>query len=127
LGLRFKICYKQGTTNWAADALSRVSSISLCALTVIQPYWLQTVADSYPLYQDTKSLLQQLAVNHKSDDYCLTDGIICYKHRIVIAAWSEFPQKIFRALHAAPVAGHSGFAVSYQRIRNLFVWTGMKK
>jgi hypothetical protein len=85
------------------------------------------VADSYPLYQDTKSLLQQLAVNHKSDDYCLTDGIICYKHRIVIAAWSEFPQKIFRALHAAPVAGHSGFAVSYQRIRNLFVWTGMKK
>ena len=31
-----------------------------------------------------------------------------------------------QSLHASPLRGHSGFPVTYKRIRNLFVWPGMK-
>jgi hypothetical protein len=40
---------------------------------------------------------------------------------------SEFPWKIFHAIHATRSGGHWGFAVSYHKIRKLFIWTGMKK
>jgi hypothetical protein len=37
LGLRYKICYKQGQTNQVADALSRLPFDHLLAVTVVQP------------------------------------------------------------------------------------------
>ncbi|WVZ57697.1 LOW QUALITY PROTEIN: hypothetical protein U9M48_008050 [Paspalum notatum var. saurae] len=45
-GLRYKICYKKGTTNSAADALSRRAhpdSAEICAISVAQPFVLHKV------------------------------------------------------------------------------------
>jgi hypothetical protein len=50
-----------------------------------------------------------------------------YKDRVVLPAQSEFPQKIFSNFHDTPIGGHSGFLVSYQKIKRLFSWTGMKQ
>lgn len=35
--------------------------------------------------------------------------------------------KIVHAVHGSPVGGHSGFHVTYHRIKKLFKWAGMKK
>ena len=40
---------------------------------------------------------------------------------------NEFHVKICQAFHDTPLGGHSGFPVTYKRIRALFKWVGMKK
>lgn len=127
LGLRFKIYYKQGTSNRVADALSRVSTDQVLALSVIQPAWFHKVAAAYSKHKDTNSLLQALSLQNPSGDYIIKDGMIIYKSRIVLPSASEFPQKVFHNLHTTPVGGHFGFAVTYNKIKKLFIWSGMKK
>jgi hypothetical protein len=70
--------------------------------------------------------LQALATDSYSGSYSLKDGLIYFKNRIMLPATSGFPWKVFLSLHAAPI-GHSGFAVTYHKIKKLFVWIGMKK
>ena len=48
MGLHFKIVYRQGKENVAADALSRVAHLmSLQAVSSVQPAWIQEVLNSY--------------------------------------------------------------------------------
>jgi hypothetical protein len=47
MGLQFKILYKQGKENLAADALSRVAHMmALQAVSQVQPQWIQEVLNS---------------------------------------------------------------------------------
>jgi hypothetical protein len=48
MGLQFKISYKKGAENLAADVLSRVNHImSIQTCSTVQPMWLQEVVNSY--------------------------------------------------------------------------------
>jgi hypothetical protein len=48
MGLQYKIVYKQGKENIAADALSRVGHLmALQTLTEVKPLWVQEVLNSY--------------------------------------------------------------------------------
>ena len=51
VGLQYKIVYRKGSDNGAADALSRCPSAQLAAISVCQPQWLDEVLASYA--QDT--------------------------------------------------------------------------
>jgi hypothetical protein len=110
-----------------ADALSRRTVEQLLAVSVTQPTWLQDISDAYLQFPETIELLQALATDSYSGSYSLKDGLIYLKNRILLPATSGFPWKVFLSLHAAPIGGHSGFAVTYHKIKELFVWTGMKK
>jgi hypothetical protein len=48
MGLQFKIVYKKGKKNVAADALSRVGHLlAVQAVTEIKPLWLHEVVNAY--------------------------------------------------------------------------------
>jgi ribonuclease HI len=47
IGLRYRIVYRKGTENRAADALSRYLSCQLSAITVYQPQWLEAIILSH--------------------------------------------------------------------------------
>jgi hypothetical protein len=83
LGLQYKIVYKKGKENGAADALSRFTDCQqLVALSECKPKWLEVVVEGYEKDPDTKQLLTELNVTGSiSKGYQLIDGVIRYKKK----------------------------------------------
>jgi len=129
MGLQYKICYKKGSCNNVADARSRVphhSGAELFSISVAQPGWLQQLQDSYSTSEAAQKILAELALQKVHGHYTLVQGIIRYKGRIWLGHDSTFQNKVMHALHAGPIGGHSGFLVTYVRIKKLFSWPSMK-
>jgi hypothetical protein len=58
--------------------------------------------------------------------YSLDNGIIRFKGRIWVGDNPTLQSKILAALHDSAIGGHSGFPVTYGRIKKLFAWKGLK-
>lgn len=86
LGLQYKLVYKKGLENKAADALSRQStSDQLLAISVSTPKWLEIIIEGYQQDPDAKQLLAELSVVGTNDKgYTLTDGVIRYKGKNMV-------------------------------------------
>jgi hypothetical protein len=55
------------------------------------------------------------------------DGLIRYKNRVWIGAAPDIHHKLIQALDALDFGGHSGIPVTYQRMKHIFTWKGMKQ
>ncbi|XP_066316464.1 uncharacterized protein [Miscanthus floridulus] len=83
LGLQYRIVYKKGVDNGAADALSRASVLQCVAMSIYQPEWLLEMLQSYTNDPVTQELLAKLSNSSvSSPHYTLQDGLIHYKGRI---------------------------------------------
>ena len=129
VGLQFQFQYKKGSENLAADALSRVGHLlAVTTTSSSQPVWLQEVINSYEVDSHAQELLQKLAISpDDTSEYSLAKGVIKQQGRIWIGANQALKTKLISAFHASAVGGHSGIQATYQRIRKLFVWTGLKQ
>jgi hypothetical protein len=114
--------------NGAADALSRVGHLlSVSALSICQPRWLQEVTNSYETDATAQELLTKLALCSPDEDgYALNQGVIRHKGRLWIGANTALQTKLISALHQSAVGGHSGVMATYQRLKKLFAWRGLK-
>jgi hypothetical protein len=73
-------------------------------------------------------LLQELSVDPMAHPlYSLQNGVIQYNDRVWVWDNKELQLHIIQALHSSALGGHSGFLVTYIKIRRLFAWKGMKK
>lgn len=129
MDLNYKIQYKKGTSNTAADALSRmpepdaVLSISMCT-----PSWLERLQQGYEEDADSKQLLLELSLSSTNDrGYTLADGIIRHKGRVRVGNNTIAQQHILQALHASGLGGHSGIQATYHRVKALFSWPKLKQ
>jgi hypothetical protein len=122
LGLHYKIAYKKGLENKAADALSRKSShTEIHALCVSTSRWLEIIVEGYQQDDHSKQLLSELALSGTNDKgFTLSNGVIRYKGRIWLGNHKEAHQAVFLALHDNRLGGHSGIASTYNRIKALF-------
>jgi len=128
-GLQYKVVYKPGSTNLAADALSRhpTPPSQLQAVSSLQPAWVSEVLAGYDNDPSAAALLQKLALNPQAQPpYTLSRGLIRYKGRIWLSNTPTLQQKVISALHDSALGGHSGFPVTYSRVKKLFAWRGMK-
>lgn len=128
MDLSYKIQYKKGITNAAADALSRVNfEGTISAISVSTPSWLQKLQQGYEDDEESKSLLTKLALQPENEKgYTLKDGIIRL-HGIVWVGNNKLAQQhILQALHASGIGGHSGIHATYHRIKSLFAWPQLK-
>jgi hypothetical protein len=121
LGLQYRIVYKKGVDNGAADALSRVPVAQCTAMTVCQPHWLQEVLQSYETDPVAQELLVKLSdASGVTPHYTLQDGIIRYKGRLWIGNDVTLRRRLLEAMHASAVGGHSGVPVTCRRIKQHF-------
>lgn len=127
IGLQYKIVYRKGADNGAADALSHCPIAHLSAVSVCQPQWLDEVVSSYAADARAQELLSKLAIaSDAMPHFTLRDGLIRYKFRIWVGNDIGLQTKLITAVHASAVGGHSVVAVTYRRLKQLFVWAGMK-
>jgi hypothetical protein len=124
----FTVEYKKGRDNTAADALSRRFA-SLNALSAITPTWILEVVISYSADDKTQKLVQQYLITppEHNSDYSMQAGVLRFKGRLVLGQDKALHQRLFVALHYSALGGHSGIKATYQRMKKLFYWTGMKK
>lgn len=129
MDVQYKICYKKGTSNSAADALSRVShspDAELLSLSVAQPVWLQQLQESYVKDEKAKKMFAELTLHSPQGYFQLVQGIIKFKNRIWLGHSPQLQQQVMQALHCSPIGGHSGSLFTYIRIKKLFFWAHMK-
>lgn len=131
LGLRYRIVYKRGVDNRVADALSRRPGPpqgDLATVTVAVPAWLDSVQQGYVDDPMAQKLLARLATGTASTDgFTLDSGVIKQHGRVWLGNNVPLQKQVLSALHASAIGGHSGFNVTYQRVRRLFTWPGMKQ
>jgi len=129
-GLQYRVVYKPDTSNSAADALSHHPNppSQLQALSISTLAWLADVTASYASNPESTKLLQELSVNpHSHPPFTLHHGVIRYSGRIWVGNNHQLQQNIISTLHDSALGGHSGFPVTYSRIKKLFFWRGMKQ
>lgn len=129
MDLQFKIVYKKGINNLAADALSRCpDSPALLAISSCTPAWQECLIRGYEEDADAKALLTELAVSSTNDKgYSLLNGVIRFHGRIWVGNNKLAQQHVIQALHSSGLGGHSGIQATYHRIKALFAWPKMKE
>ena len=122
MGLHYKLVYRKGKDNTAADALSRLPvDNELHAISVCRPQWLESIMEGYNTDDQAKALLQELSlVSPNAKGYSLNQGIIRFRDRIWLGNNKEAHNAILLSLHDSGVGGHSGFLGTYQRVKALF-------
>jgi hypothetical protein len=85
MGLQYRVQYKQGINNGAADALSRKppDSSQVFAISTVQPAWVAAVIASYTTDDHAQQILRKLAVDSGAvAHFTLVQGVLRYKNRI---------------------------------------------
>jgi hypothetical protein len=128
MGLQYKIFYKQGKENIIADALSRVGHfMALQTLTEVKPLWIQEVLNSYVTDEEAQRLLAELVLHSPNEQgFSVQLGVIKKGSQIWVAQNPALRTKIIDALHDSIVGGHSFCLATYQRVKRLFWWKGLK-
>lgn len=70
--------------------------------------------------------VQRPLIHHPCPIFPSWGGIIRYKNGIYIGKGSDLRTKVLEALQSSALGGHSGIAATYQRIKRLFYWPGLK-
>lgn len=129
VGLQYRIIYKRGTSNMDVDALSRhpAPPAELNAISSSQPSWLTDVISGYDKDPASQQLLQELAVDPDGrPPFTLVDGVIRLRGRIWLGNNQALQDRVIAAFHSSALGGHSGFLVTFSRLKKLFAWHGMK-
>lgn len=129
-GLQYRVIYKSGASNSAADALSRHPNppAQLQAISASTPAWLAELVARYDTDPESKQLLQKLSINPQSrPQFTLHNGVIRYSGRFWVGHNVQLQQRIISALHDSALGGHSSFPITHSRIKKLFYWCGLKQ
>lgn len=60
-------------------------------------------------------------------NYTLKGGILVYNNKVVVGANSILSQQLIISWHTSALGGHSRERATYQRMKLLFHWVGMKQ
>ena len=109
----FEIIYKKGKKNVVADVVSRKDEdvkALLCAISIMQPDWINEVADEWKNDEEVRALIQKLLEDPStSDTFSWKNGLLWYKYCLYLCKNSKLKQNILIELHTSPLGGHRIF------------------
>ncbi|XP_060962287.1 uncharacterized protein LOC133032379 [Cannabis sativa] len=131
LGFHFTIEYKAGTLNSAADALSRKFETPSSSLLIGQSAgcfdFLEELQQENITCPDLRLLHTQLQQGQlDATVYSQRDGLMYYRQKLFISAYSNLKQKLLHEFHDTPMGGHAGIERTYLRLGANFFWHGMR-
>jgi len=132
LGYDFVVEYKKGVENRVADALSRKEGweegLSLSLLPIPTASWVEDLKQQYTEDEELKQLMGKWLSNELDNRrYSLRDGLLLYKHKILLGGSPVLKSQVLQYVHSDPAAGHSGYDKTLQRARRDFYWHGMRR
>jgi len=130
LGYDYDIEYKQGKKNVLVDALSRIPSKDLYAMTTstISTSLMEEIRQSYTNDSAIKHIikdLQQSTASHPH--YMWVNDHLNRKGKVVIGNNDELRIKLIAMFHNSVTGGHSGMTVTTKTVGSLFYWKGQQK
>lgn len=127
LGFGFKIQYKPGLENKAADALSRKGTVSeLLALSVPAALQLEEICGAVDKDPELSKLRDDVLSDPTSHpDYSVVQGCLLRSRKLVIPNGSPLVLTILTEFHDSKLGGHGGILKTQKKISELFYWKGM--
>lgn len=119
MGYDYKVEYKWGLDNKAADSLSR---LDLSFISVSRPHadwWkqLQIKCGKDPYYTNIASASNAIQ----------RDGVWFLKGKVLLNPFSPLVTLLLAECHSTPTAGHFGYHKTLSRLRSDFHWVGMQR
>ena len=141
LGLNYRIRYRKGNENKAADALSRRIMRSdencqgkemaggwLTAITQVVPSCYDQIYDSYKDDAMLQDIIRSKLIDAaQAPSFTYIDGVVKYKGRIVIGATGLLREELVKSTHDSYIGGHTGIQNTYRRLKAYFYWSSIKK
>jgi hypothetical protein len=81
---------------------------------------LEEVTAGYDTDETTKELLRRITAGEAVGEFTYKGGIIWYKDRVWLGSNQTVQHIVMTVLHDNAVGGHSGFLVTYRRIKAHF-------
>jgi putative transposase len=84
------------------------------------------VTESYKEDDKCPEIMTKLLDKNVVPNYTLTSGDLRYKNKIYIVTTTKLRAKLLQSMRNSELGGHSGEKATYQRIKLLFAWPGLK-
>ncbi|MCI00250.1 transposon TF2-1 polyprotein, partial [Trifolium medium] len=124
LGYDFKIEYKPGKDNQAADALSRMF---MFAWSEPHSVFLDELKAKLTVDPHLKQLIDTYTHSTEPSQYTVREGLLYWKDRLMIPAEEEIVQKLLHEFHSSPIGGHAGITRTLARLKAQFYWPKMQE
>ena len=121
--------YRPGSSNSAADALSRIpdtATLSLLSAPIITNFEeLQEMVAADPFLSNIQHAVQQDPASYPG--FSLVEGHLHCNGKLAIPTESTYVPMLLREFHNSGIGGHAGIRRTYNRLAAEFYWRGMKK
>ena len=125
----FSIQYRPGSSNSAANALSRIpdnATLSLLSAPIITNFEeLKEMVAADPFLSNIQHAVQQDPASYPG--FSLVEGHLHCNGKLAIPAESTYVPMLLREFHNSGIGGHAGIRRTYNRLAAEFYWKGMKK
>ena len=101
---------------------------SLQAITAIKPKWREELHKSNERDEHYQTMVAECLLDPQiGADYRVIDGMLKYKGKLVVGSTNNIRNSLLKTVYDTALGEHLGQRRTYQKLKALFYWEGMKQ